>query len=74
MPPLIMNRRLSGSITIVDLRGGIDLGEASLTLRQTIRDLVDACQTKIILNFSEVYSYIPWKVQELANLLAPTCR
>jgi hypothetical protein len=31
MPPLITNRRQFGSITIVDLRGSIDLGEASLT-------------------------------------------
>jgi anti-anti-sigma factor len=52
--PLI--RRQSGSITIVDLRGTIDLGEASLTLRRTISDLLKSGRTKSILNFREVNS------------------
>ena len=44
--------RQSGSVTIVDLSGRIDLGEATLILRQTIRDLVESGRTKIILNLS----------------------
>jgi anti-sigma B factor antagonist len=71
MPPLITNRRQSGLITIVDLRGRIDLGEASLTLRLTIRDLVDTGRTKIILNFSEVNSMDSAGVGELVGAYMP---
>jgi anti-sigma B factor antagonist len=71
MAPLITNRRKSGSITIVDLRGRIDLGEASLTLRRTIRDLVDRGQTKLILNFSEVNSMDSAGVGELVGAYMP---
>jgi anti-sigma B factor antagonist len=71
MPPLITNRRQSGSITIVDLRGSIDLGEASMTFRRTIRDLVDTGRTKIILNFSEVNSMDSAGVGELAGAYVP---
>jgi anti-sigma B factor antagonist len=71
MPPLITNRRQFGSITIVDLRGSIGLGEASLTLRHTIRDLVERCRTKIILNFSEVDSMDSAGVGELAGAYVP---
>jgi hypothetical protein len=48
MPRLITIRRQSSSITIVDLRGTIDLGEASLTLRRTISDLLESGRTKSI--------------------------
>ena len=71
MAPLIANRRQFGSITIVDLRGSIDLGEASLTLRHTIRDLVETGRTKIILNFSEVNSIDSAGVGELAGAYVP---
>jgi anti-sigma B factor antagonist len=71
MPPLITKPRESGSITIVDLRGSIDLGEASLTLRRTIRDLVESGRTKIILNFSEVNSMDSAGVGELAGAYVP---
>jgi anti-sigma B factor antagonist len=71
MPPLITNRRKFGSITIVDLRGSIHLGEASLILRHTIRDLVENGRTKIILNFSEVNSIDSAGVGELAGAYVP---
>ena len=71
MPPLITNRRQSGSVTIVDMRGAIDLGEASLTLRQTIRDLVENGRTKIILNFREVNSMDSAGIAELAGAYMP---
>jgi anti-sigma B factor antagonist len=71
MPRLITNRREFGSITIVDLRGSIDLGEASLTLRHTIRDLVESGRTKIILNFSAVNSMDSAGVGELAGAYMP---
>ena len=71
MPPLITNQRQSGSITIVDLRGSIDLGEASLTLRRAIRDLVESGRTKIILNFCEVNSMDSAGIGELAGAYMP---
>jgi anti-sigma B factor antagonist len=71
MSSLITNLRQFGSITIVDLRGSIDLGEASLTLRRTIRDLVESARTKIILNFSQVNSMDSAGVGELAGAYVP---
>jgi anti-sigma B factor antagonist len=71
MSSLITNLRQLGSITIVDLRGSIDLGEASLTLRRTIRDLVESARTKIILNFSQVNSMDSAGVGELAGAYVP---
>ena len=71
MSSLITNQRQFGSITIVDLRGSIDLGEASLTLRRTIRDLVESARTKIILNFSQVNSMDSAGVGELVGAYVP---
>ena len=71
MSSLITNQRQFGPITIVDLRGSIDLGEASLTLRRTIRDLVERARTKIILNFSQVNSIDSAGVGELAGAYVP---
>ena len=71
MSSLIANQRQFGPITIVDLRGSIDLGEASLTLRRTIRDLVESARTKIILNFSQVNSMDSAGVGELAGAYVP---
>jgi anti-sigma B factor antagonist len=71
MPRLITNRRQSGSITIVDLRGTIDLGEASLSLRRTIRDLLQTGRIKIILNFGEVDSMDSAGVGELVGAYMP---
>lgn len=71
MPPLITNHRQFGSITIVDLHGNIGLGEASLTLRSTIRDLVESGRTKIILNFLQVNFMDSAGVGELAGAYLP---
>jgi anti-sigma B factor antagonist len=71
MPPLITSQRQSGSITIVDLRGSIDLGEASLTFRHTIRDLVESGRIKIILNLSQVHSMDSAGIGELAGAYMP---
>ena len=46
--------RQMDSITIVDLSGRITLGEGSVTLRDTIRELVDKGNKKIVLNLGEV--------------------
>jgi anti-sigma B factor antagonist len=71
MPPLITNQRQVGPVTIVDLRGDIGLGAASLTLRRTIRDLIESGQTKILLNFSQVDSMDSAGVGELAGAYLP---
>jgi len=71
MSSLIANQRQFGPITIVDLRGSIDLGEASLTLRRTIRDLVERARTKIILNLSQVNSMDSAGVGVLAGAYVP---
>ena len=42
------------SITIVDLSGRITLGEGSVVLRDTIRDLISKGDKKILLNLGEV--------------------
>jgi anti-sigma B factor antagonist len=46
--------RQSGNVAIVDLSGRITLGEGSGLLRSTVKDLVTAGQTKILLNLKEV--------------------
>jgi anti-sigma B factor antagonist len=56
MPSLITNQHQFGPVSVVDLRGGLGLGEGSLTLRRTIRDLVESGRIKIIPNFREVDS------------------
>ena len=50
------NRQVNG-ITIVDLSGRITLGEGSVILRDTVRDLLGKGNKKILLNLGEV-SYI----------------
>jgi anti-sigma B factor antagonist len=46
--------RQSNGITIVDLRGRITLGEGSVTLRDTVHDLLSKGQKKILLNLGDV--------------------
>ena len=49
----VSNRQVDG-ITIVDMSGRITLGEGSVVLRDTIRDLVANGQKKILLNLGDV--------------------
>ena len=46
-------RQVDG-ITIVDLSGRITLGEGSVVLRETVRDLLSKGQKKILLNLGDV--------------------
>ena len=46
--------RQVGGVTIVDLSGRITLGEGSVVLRDTIRDLVSKGKNKILLNLADV--------------------
>ena len=54
MPALYLTSRQDGPITLVDMSGRIALGEGSALLRKTIRDLVEAGQSKIVLNLGDV--------------------
>ena len=47
------NRQVDG-IAVVDMSGRITLGEGSVVLRDTIRDLVGKGQKKILLNLGDV--------------------
>ncbi len=71
MPSLVTNQRQVGPVTIVDLRGDIGLGAACLTLRRTIRDLIESGRTKILLNFSQVEWIDSAGVGELAGAFLP---
>jgi len=46
-------RQVDG-VTIVDLSGRITLGEGSVVLRETVRDLLSKEQKKILLNLADV--------------------
>jgi anti-sigma B factor antagonist len=46
--------RQSDGITIVDLKGRITLGEGSITLRDTVHDLLSKGQKRILLNLGDV--------------------
>ena len=48
------NTRQVDGVTIVDLSGRITLGEGSVILRDTVRDLVGKGNKKILLNLGEV--------------------
>ena len=49
----ISTRQVDG-VTIVDCSGRITLGEGSVMLRDTVRDLLSKGQKKIVLNLAEV--------------------
>src|SRR5438477_12302724 len=46
--------RQADSITIVDLGGRITLGDAACTLRDTVRDLIQRGDRRILLNLQDV--------------------
>jgi len=54
MPALYATTREVGAISVVDLSGRIALGEGSALLRKTIRDLLDAGNTRILLNLGDI--------------------
>jgi anti-sigma B factor antagonist len=47
------SRQVNG-VTVVDMSGRITLGEGSVILRDTVRDLLGKGQKKILLNLSDV--------------------
>jgi len=63
--------REAGSVTIVTLRGRIELGEGSALLRSTMRDLLGKGRHRILLNLSEVTSIDSAGIAELIGAFAP---
>jgi anti-sigma B factor antagonist len=49
----VSNRQVD-AVTVVDMSGRITLGEGSVILRDTIRDLIGKGQKKILLNLGDV--------------------
>lgn len=54
---LTLKTRQVEDVTVVDVAGQIKLGEAAVSMRETLRDLVAKNHKKIVLNLGEV-SYI----------------
>ncbi len=46
--------RTIGDVTLLDVSGKITLGEGTMTVRNTVRDIVKANGKKIILNLADV--------------------
>ena len=57
MAQLSVKERQVGDVTILDLSGKITIGEGSVTLRETVRRLLDDGKKKILLNLGDV-SYV----------------
>ena len=49
----VSNRQVDG-VTVVDMSGRITLGEGSVVLRDTVRDLLSKGNKKIVLNLQDV--------------------
>ena len=54
MSTLIISKRRTDGVMILDLAGGIKLGEENAYLHKTIKDLVSAGEKKILLNLGSV--------------------
>jgi anti-sigma B factor antagonist len=54
---IVLKTRQSGDVTVVDIAGRIQLGEGTSALRETLTELLEKNQLKILLNLSQV-SYI----------------
>ncbi len=52
-----LTKRQVGEVSVIDAAGRITLGEGSSTFRDTVKEMVNAGQKKILLNLGEV-SYI----------------
>jgi anti-sigma B factor antagonist len=54
MAELDVSKRQAGDVTILDLNGSVKMGEGAITLRNSIRGLIDQGQKKILLNLGAV--------------------
>jgi len=54
---MTIETRTSGPVTILDIHGKITIGEGSAEVRKTVRELLQAGKTDILLNLGDV-SYV----------------
>jgi anti-sigma B factor antagonist len=54
MAELDLNERQAGDVTILDLSGSVRMGEGAVSLRNSIRGLIEQGNKKILLNLSGV--------------------
>ena len=54
MAELDVNERQAGDVTILDLTGEVRLGDSSVALRDSVRELADGGKNKVLLNLAGV--------------------
>jgi anti-sigma B factor antagonist len=54
MAELDVKERQAGDVTILDMSGAVRIGQGSVALRDSVRNLVEAGKKKILLNLSGV--------------------
>jgi anti-sigma B factor antagonist len=54
MAELEVSERQAGDVTILDMNGSVRMGEGAISLRNSIRGLVDGGKKKILLNLGGV--------------------
>lgn len=54
MAELEVNERQAGDVTILDLNGSVRMGEGAVSLRNSIRGLIEQGKKKILLNLGSV--------------------
>lgn len=54
MAELEVTERQAGDVTILDMNGSVRMGEGAISLRNSIRGLIDGGQKKILLNLGGV--------------------
>ena len=65
------SRQVNG-ITVVDMSGRITLGEGSVVLRETVRDLLSKGEKKILLNLGDVTYIDSSGIGELVSAFTTT--
>ena len=54
MAELDLKERQAGDVTILDLSGEVRIGDSSVALRNSVRNLADQGKTKVLLNLAGV--------------------
>lgn len=54
MADLNISERQAGDVTILDLEGKVTIGEGSVALRTSVRNLIAEGKTKVLLNMASV--------------------
>ncbi len=65
-----IDKRTVGDVQVLDCRGEITLGEGTMTIRDTIREVLKNGKKKIVLNLAEVTHIDSSGISELVSTLA----